>query len=120
MEKENTMTPEQAIERIEATIAEKTEGMISKEEMISIKSEIASVKEIAEKKEDTTEMKTAIARIEGKMEGLKERKMDEPKAKSTPVEQLDCQIWSKDLQEFKEENHLCVSWLILPEQHQSM
>lgn len=82
MEKENTMTPEQAIERIEATIAEKTEGMISKEEMISIKSEIASVKEIAEKKEDTTEMKTAIARIEGKMEGLKERKMDEPKAKS--------------------------------------
>jgi HK97 family phage major capsid protein len=76
------MTPEQAIERIEKSIAEKTEGMISKEEMDSIKSEIASVKEIAEKKEDTTEMKTAIARLEGKMEGLKERKMDEPKAKS--------------------------------------
>jgi HK97 family phage major capsid protein len=84
MSQENVtpVTPEEAIARIEKTIAEKTEGMISKEEMISLKSEIASVKEIAENKEDTSNIKSAIARLEGKMEGMKERKSDEPKAKS--------------------------------------
>lgn len=87
MENENKLTPEEAVARIEKQIAEKTEGFISKEEMDGLKSDIAAVKEIAEKgaeaeKEDALEMKTAIARLEGKMEGLKERKHDEPKAKS--------------------------------------
>lgn len=80
-ENEKVVTPEEAIARIEKTIAEKTEGFISKTEMDGIKSDIAAIKEIAEK-DNTMEIKTSIAKLEGKMEGMKERKMDEPKAKT--------------------------------------
>jgi HK97 family phage major capsid protein len=83
---ENTMTTEEAIERIENSIAEKTSGLVSKEEMDGLKSEIAAVKEIAEKKDDAEEamaMKTAIAKLEGKMEALTEKRSDDtPKART--------------------------------------
>ena len=82
---ENNMTTEEAIERIENTIAEKTDGLVSKEEMEGLKAEIAAVKEIAEKDENAEsamEMKTAIAKLEGKVEALKEAKEEAPKAKT--------------------------------------
>jgi HK97 family phage major capsid protein len=81
-----TMTTEEAIERIENSIAEKTSGLASREEIDGLKSELAAVKEIAEKNDDADaamEMKTAIAKLEGKVEALKEAKADDaPKAKS--------------------------------------
>ncbi len=81
---ENSMTTEEAIQRIENSIAEKTSGFISKEEMEGLKSEIAAVKESAEKagNAEALEMKTAIAKIEGKMEALKEAKADAASAKT--------------------------------------
>lgn len=82
---ENNMTTDEAIERIENTIAEKTDGLVSKEEMEGLKAEIAAVKEIAEKDENAEsamEMKTAIAKLEGKVEALKEAREEAPKAKT--------------------------------------
>lgn len=76
------LTPEQAIERIEKSIAEKTEGFVSSEDLDGIKADLASVKEIAEK-DNTSELKASIAKLEGMVEGLKEaKKEDEPKARS--------------------------------------
>jgi HK97 family phage major capsid protein len=76
------LTPEQAIERIEKSIAEKTEGFVSSEELVAIKADLASVKEIAEK-DNTSDLKAEIAKLEGMIEGLKEAKKEEaPKAQT--------------------------------------
>lgn len=73
---ENTnLTPEEVVSRIEAKINEKAEGFVSKDELTAIKSEIASVKELAEKS-DLAEVKTSIAKIEGLVDGLKEEKSE--------------------------------------------
>lgn len=86
MENEKNMTTEEAIAKINASIAEKTSGLASKEEIDGLKAEIAAVKEVAEKKENSDEamaMKTAIAKLEGKVEALKEAKSDDaPQAKT--------------------------------------
>jgi HK97 family phage major capsid protein len=83
---EDVFTPEEVIEKIQKTITEKTEGFASKEEIESIKEDIAAVKEIAEKGESneaTNDLKVMIAKMEGQIEGLKEvKKHDAPKAKS--------------------------------------
>lgn len=71
---ENTnLTPEEVVSRIEAKINEKAAGFVSKDELTAIKSDIAAVKELAEKS-DLTEVKSTIAKIEGMVEGLKEQK----------------------------------------------
>lgn len=73
---ENTnLTPEEVVSRIEAKINEKAAGFVSKEELTAIKSDLASVKEMAEKN-DLSEVKTTIAKIEGLVEGLKEQKTE--------------------------------------------
>jgi HK97 family phage major capsid protein len=73
---ENTnLTPEEVVSRIEAKINEKAAGFVSKDELTAIKSDIAAVKELAEKS-DLTEVKTTIAKIEGMVEGLKEQKSE--------------------------------------------
>ena len=86
------MTPEQVIEKIQNTITEKTKGFVSTEDMNSIKADLNIVKELAEKnanfdseemKTKSEEMKSAIANLEGQIEGMKEaKKNDAPKAKS--------------------------------------
>ena len=95
---ENSMTTEEAIQRIENSIAEKTAGFISKEEMEGLKSEIAAVKESAVKEgnAEALEMKTAIAKIEGKMEALKEAKIESPGAKSLGNSIMDAFKSAKD------------------------
>ena len=81
------LTPEQVIEKIQNTITEKTKGFVSKEDIDSIKSDLNAVKELAEKSallgQENESFKTAIANLEGQIEGLKEAKKDDtPKAKS--------------------------------------
>ena len=95
---ENSMTTEEAIQRIENSIAEKTAGFISKEEMEGLKSEIAAVKESAVKEgnAEALEMKTAIAKIEGKMEALKEAKIESSGAKSLGNSIMDAFKSAKD------------------------
>ncbi len=71
---ENTnLTPEEVVSRIEAKINEKTASFVSKEDLTAIKSDLNAVKELAEKN-DLTDVKTEIAKLEGLVEGLKEDK----------------------------------------------
>ena len=71
---ENTnLTPEEVVSRIEAKINEKTASFVSKEDLTAIKSDLTAVKELAEKN-DLTEVKTEIAKLEGLVDGLKEDK----------------------------------------------
>jgi HK97 family phage major capsid protein len=79
---ENSMTTEEAIQRIENSIAEKTSGFISKEEMEGLKSEIVAIKESAEKA--------------GKMEALKEAKIESSGAKSLGHSIMDAFKSAKD------------------------
>jgi HK97 family phage major capsid protein len=67
------LTPEEVVSRIEAKINEKTASFVSKEDLTAIKSDLTAVKELAEKN-DLTEVKTEIAKLEGLVEGLKEDK----------------------------------------------
>ena len=71
---ENTnLTPEEVVSRIEAKINEKTASFVSKEDLTAIKSDLTAVKELAEKN-DLTDVKTEIAKLEGLVDGLKEDK----------------------------------------------
>jgi len=62
------MTPEEVIEKINSIVSEKTEGKVSKTEIDALKTELTSLIE----KNDTEAVKTALAKLEGKFEGLKE------------------------------------------------
>jgi HK97 family phage major capsid protein len=64
------MTPEQVVEKINSIIAEKTANSVSKEELDAFKSQLTSL----EGKADNTEVKSAIAKLEGMMEGMKEER----------------------------------------------
>jgi HK97 family phage major capsid protein len=67
------MTPEQVVEKINSLVAEKTANSVSKDELETLKSQLTSL----ESKSDNTEVKSAIAKLEGMMEGLKETKTSE-------------------------------------------
>lgn len=64
------LTPEQVVEKINTLIAEKTANSVSKTELDAFKTQLTSL----EGKADTTEVKTAIAKLEGIVEGMKEEK----------------------------------------------
>ena len=67
------MTPEQVVEKINSLVAEKTANSVSKDELEALKSQLTSL----ESKSDNTEVKSAIAKLEGMIEGLKETKTSE-------------------------------------------
>lgn len=65
------LTPEQVIEKINSVITEKTINSATKTELESLKSEITALVG----KNDNSELKVAIAKLEGTIEGLKESKI---------------------------------------------
>ncbi len=67
------MTPEQVVEKINSLVAEKTANSVSKDELEALKSQLTSL----ESKSDNTEVKSAIAKLEGMIEGMKEVKTSE-------------------------------------------
>lgn len=82
---ENNMTPEQVIEKINDSIAAKTDGFARSEEIDGLKTDLASVKEMIAKGNETDDidaLKSAIAGVEASIEGLKEAKKETPKARS--------------------------------------
>lgn len=80
------MDTQEALKAIEDKIAEKTAGLVSAEELTGLKNDLAAVKEIAEKannSEDAETFKKSIADLETQMAALKEKKEEEaPAAKS--------------------------------------
>lgn len=73
---EENLTPEQVVEKLTSKINEATKGFVSAEEMKSLKEEVAAVKSAIENTEDVEAIKTAIAGLEGQLEGLKEKKSE--------------------------------------------
>ena len=65
------LTPEQVIEKVNTIISEKTINSVTKTELEALKSELTTMVG----KQDNTEMKTAIAKLEGTIEGMKEAKL---------------------------------------------
>lgn len=79
------MTPEQVIEKINDSIAAKTDGFARSEEIDGLKTDLASVKEMIAKgneNDDIDALKSAIAGVEASIDGLKEAKKETPKARS--------------------------------------
>jgi HK97 family phage major capsid protein len=82
---ESNMTPEQVIEKINDSIAAKTDGFARSEEIDGLKTDLASVKEMIAKgneNDDIDALKSAIAGVEASIDGLKEAKKETPKARS--------------------------------------
>lgn len=67
------LTPEQVVEKINTIFAEKTANHVSKEELDAFKTQLQAL----EGKSDTSELKSAIAKLEGTIEGMKETKTSE-------------------------------------------
>ena len=65
------LTPEQVIEKINSVISEKTMNSATKTELEALKSELTTLVG----KNDNSEIKTAIAKLEGIVEGMKESKV---------------------------------------------
>lgn len=81
------ITPEEVVTRIEARIAEKTEGLVSKSDIEGFKSELNAIKEIAEK-DNTTELKAKFVELETTLKALTENAKNEVEAKKSLVEVL--------------------------------
>jgi hypothetical protein len=68
---ENNVTPEEVVAKFEAKINEKTESLVSKNEMEDLKNELSSIKKLAET-DNTVELKAKFVELESSLEGLKE------------------------------------------------
>ena len=93
------LTPEQVIDKVNASIAEKTQGFAKSEDLAQMKEDIATAKELAGKMEnfDDSAIKSAIAEIEGKLEALKETpKVDDNAGKSLGTLIFDAYKSAKD------------------------
>lgn len=66
------MTPQEVVDKINSLIAEKTANSVSKDELDAFKSQLSAL----EGKSDVTEVKSAIAKLEGLVEGMKEAKTE--------------------------------------------
>jgi len=65
------LTPEQVIEKINTIISEKTMDSVNKTELEALKSELTTLVG----KNDNSDLKVAIAKLEGTIEGMKEAKI---------------------------------------------
>jgi len=76
------ITPEEMVSKFEGKIEEATKGLVSSDEMAQLKSELAGIKELAEK-DNTSELKSKFVELESAVSGLKEASKSVPsKAKS--------------------------------------
>jgi HK97 family phage major capsid protein len=81
------MTPEEMVKNFEAKIAEKTEGLAGKSEIDALKSELASIKTIAEK-DQTEELKAKFVELESIVGAIKEAKKDNAEAKKSLLDMI--------------------------------
>ena len=76
------ITPEEMVSKFEGKNEEATKGLVSSDEMAQLKSELAGIKELAEK-DNTSELKSKFVELESAVSGLKEASKNVPaKAKS--------------------------------------
>ena len=82
MENENTMTPEMVVEKISKTIAEKTEGFATVEEIETLKSELVAVKELSNV-DHTSELKAKFVELESQLKAMAEVKKENETSKKS-------------------------------------
>ena len=84
MENEN-LTPQEVIEKFETKIGEATKGLVSNDDMLQLKDELAGIKELAEK-DNTLELKSKFIELESSVESLKEESKNIPSKRKSLVE----------------------------------
>jgi hypothetical protein len=84
MENQN-ITPEEMVSKFEGKISEATKGLVSAEEVNQLKSELSSIKEIAEK-DNTLELKSKLVELESAVSGMKEASKKAPVKRKSLVD----------------------------------
>lgn len=82
---ENALTPDQVVEKINGLITEKMASTPSMDDVNNIKSELESLKGLESK---SNEIEKAIAKMEGKLEAMSEKSMDNGKFVASIGEQV--------------------------------
>ena len=67
------LTPEEVVERINASITEKMQGAASKEEIEGLENDLAELKTSLTTEKETSEIKRVIAGLEAKFESMSEK-----------------------------------------------
>lgn len=84
MENNNPLTPEQVVEKFEAKIAEKTNGLASTVDVETLKTELIDELETIKKSNDSDELKVKFVELESSINALKESvKTNEAPAKKS-------------------------------------
>ena len=73
------LTPEQVVEKLTAKITDATKGFATSEDVNNFKAELEGLKSSVESTEKLDEVKSAIAKLEGQVEAMKEAKKEQPK-----------------------------------------
>ncbi len=79
------ITPEEMVSKFEGKIEEATKGLVSSDEVAQLKSELSSIKELAEK-DNTVELKSKLVDLESSIKGLKEASKNAPVKRKSLVE----------------------------------
>jgi|TARA_R100000084_G_scaffold38927_1_gene15687 HK97 family phage major capsid protein len=97
--KDENLTPEEAVNRIETAISEKTKGFVTSDDITDLKADLKAVKELAEK-DNTAELKTSIANLEGQITSLKET--SKTTVKSTNLGEAITESYKNNIDKIKE------------------
>ncbi len=82
---ENNLTPDQVVEKINGMITEKMASIPTTEDVNNLKNEVEGLKSLSEKSLD---IEKAIAKMEGKMEAMAEKAVNNPQVNKTIGEQV--------------------------------
>lgn len=96
---ENTnLTPEEVVEKLNNTFAEKMQNVPTNADVDALKSDLESLKNLEEKSQ---ELEKSIAKFEGKLEAMSE-KATEPKAEKLSIGQAVAKAYEKNLDSIKD------------------
>ena len=82
---ENNLTPEQVVEKINGLISEKMASVPTTDDVNNLKNEVEGLKSLSEKSLD---IEKAIAKMEGKLEAITEKAVNNPQVNKTIGEQV--------------------------------
>lgn len=83
----NDLTPEQVVEKFEAKISEQTKGLATNDDVATLKEELQSIKEIAEK-DQTTDLKAKFVELETSLVALKETSKENTEKRMTLADSI--------------------------------
>ena len=96
--KNTNLTPEEVVEKLNNTFAEKMSNVPTNADVDALKSDLESLKNLEEKSQ---ELEKSIAKFEGKLEAMSE-KATEPKAEKLSIGQAVAKAYEKNLDSIKD------------------